>query len=250
MGFPFPGDQSSIRPAKAKGIHVDSVSGNTVQISTSTAANFAGDQFLLWWEGDAKQSSSIQSLAFFLNPPYEKPTGSNVKVVATPTDLTGDLSRFDTLDFEGTVAIASTGAKAFVVPANIRNVFLTPGAWVQGKLRFEQNGQGNLQRVYGPGVLDVSRFEYDLRSCDENSGYADQGYHALSWIDPPKNSAPDTFSLDGIVIIDHNHATADLLVNSTVNNVNSIGWNGLKGDSDSARTRECATYSCGRVTIL
>ena len=175
LGSAFPAiNHVSVRP-RAKGIHVDSVSGNTVQISTSTAADFAGDQFLLWWDGDTQQSSSIQGLAFFLNPPYAKPTGSNVKVVAAPADLTGDLSLFDTLDFEGTVAVGSTGAQAFVVPANIRNIFLAPGAWVQGKLRFEQNGQGNLRRIYGPGVLDVSRFEYDLRTCGDNSGLCGPG---------------------------------------------------------------------------
>ncbi len=228
-GSAFPAiNHVSVRP-QAKGIHVDSAGGSTVQISTSTTADFAGDQFLLWWDGDSKQSGSIQSLVFFLNPRYAKPTGSSVKIVAAPADLTGDLSHFDTLDFEGTVAIGSTGAQPFVVPANIRNVFLAPGAWVQGKLRFEQNGQGNLRRVYGPGVLDGSRFEYDLRGCYDTSGYAEQGYHALSWVDPPKNSAPDTFLLDGIVITDHNHATSDLLVNSTVNNVNSLGWNGVNG---------------------
>ena len=196
-------------------------SGSLVQISTTTAANFAGDQFLLWWPGDSQQSSIIQSLVFFLNPPYVKPTGSNVKVVATPADLTANLSAFDTLDFEGTLAVASTGAQAFVVPANIANVFLGPGAWVQGKLRFVQAGNGSTRRIYGPGVLDVSRFEYDLRACDANSGYADQGYEAISLVDPPKNTVPDRFQLDGLVITDHNHAVADLLTGSTVNNVNT-----------------------------
>jgi uncharacterized protein (TIGR03437 family) len=229
FGPPFPAiSQVSVRP-QAKKIHVDSGSGSLVQISTTTAANFAGDQFLLWWAGDSQQSSSIQSLVFFLNPPYVKPTGSNVKVIAAPADLTANLSSFDTLDFEGTLAIASTGAQAFVVPANIANIFLGPGAWVQGKLRFVQAGNGSTRRIYGPGVLDVSRFEYDLRACDANSGYADQGYHAISLVDPPKNTAPDIFQLDGLVITDHNHAVADLLTGGTVNNVNTLGWNGLNG---------------------
>jgi uncharacterized protein (TIGR03437 family) len=229
FGSPFPAiNNVSVRP-HAKKIHVDSVSGSLAQISTTTAANFAGDQFLLWWAGDSQQSSSIQSLVFFLNPPYLKPTGSNVKVIATPADLTANLSSFDTLDFEGTLAVASTGAQAFVVPANIANVFLGPGAWLQGKLRFVQAGNGSTRRIYGPGVLDVSRFEYDLRSCDANSGYADQGYHAISLVDPPKNTLSDRFQLDGLVITDHNHAAADLLTDGTVNNVNSLGWNGLNG---------------------
>ena len=229
LGSAFPAiNQVSVRP-QAKKVHVDSVSGSLVQISTTTAANFAGDQFLLWWAGDAQQGGIIQSLVFFLNPPYVKPTGSNVKVITTPADLTANLSSFDTLDFEGTLAVASTGAQAFVVPANIANIFLGPGAWVQGKLRFVQAGNGSTRRIYGPGVLDVSRFEYDLRSCGANSGYADQGYEAISLVDPPKNTAPDIFHLDGFVITDHNHAVADLLTGSTVNNVNSIGWNGLNG---------------------
>jgi uncharacterized protein (TIGR03437 family) len=229
FGAAFPAlSQVSVRP-QAKKIHVDSASGSLVQISTTTAANFAGDQFLLWWTGDSAQSSIIQSLVFFLNPPYVKPTGSNVKVVATPADLTANLSSFDTLDFEGTLAVASTGNQAFLVPANIANVFLGPGAWVQGKLRFVQAGNGSTRRIYGPGVLDVSRFEYDLRACDANSGYADQGYEAISLVDPPKNTFPDQFQLDGIIVTDHNHAVADLFTNSTVNNVNTIGWNGLNG---------------------
>ena len=211
FGSAFPAiNQVSVRP-QAKKIHVDSASGSLVQISTITAANFAGDQFLLWWAGDSQQSSTIQSLVFFLNPPYVKPTGSNVKVIATPADVTADLSSFDTLDFEGTLAVASTGAQAFVVPANIANVFLGPGAWVEGKLRFVQAGNGSTRRIYGPGVLDVSRFEYDLRACDANSGYEDQGYEAISLVDPPTNTVPDRFQLDGLVITDHNHAVADLL---------------------------------------
>jgi hypothetical protein len=196
FGSPFPAmNQVSVRP-QAKKIHVDSVNGNLTQISTTTAANFAGDQFLLWWSGDAQQSSIIQSLVFFLNPPYAKPTGSNVKVISTSADLTANLSSFDTLDFEGKLAVASTGAQAFVVPANIANVFFGPGSWVQGKLRFAQAGNGSTRRIYGPGVLDVSRFEYDLRSCDINSDYADQGYEAISLIDPPKKTVPDRFQLD------------------------------------------------------
>ncbi len=229
FGSAFPAiNQVSVRP-QAKKIHVDSVSGSVAQISTTTAANFAGDQFLLWWAGDSQQSSIIQSLVFFLNPPYARPTGSKVKVMGTPADLSANLSSFDTLDFEGTLAVASTGAQAFVVPANIVNVFLGPGAWLQGKLRFVQAGSGSTRRIYGPGVLDISRFEYDLRSCDANSGYADQGYEAISFADPPKNTAPDRFQLDGFVITDHNHAVADLITNGSVNNVNTIGWNGLNG---------------------
>jgi uncharacterized protein (TIGR03437 family) len=220
--------QVSVRP-QAKKVHVDSVSGNQVQISTTTAAGFAGDQFLLWWNGDTQQSSSIQSLVFFLNPPYQRPKGNNVKVIAAQADLASDFSAYDTLDFEGTLSVAGTGQQALVIPANITSLFLGPGAWLQGKLRFVQAGNGLTKRIYGPGVLDVSRFEYDLRSCDANSGYADQGYEAISFADPPKKTLPDRFQLDGVVITDHNHAVADLITDGSVNNVNTIGWNGLNG---------------------
>ncbi len=50
--------------------------------------------------------------------------------------------------------VASTVALAFVVPANIANIFLGPSAWVQGKLRFTQTGTGKTRRLYGPVVLD------------------------------------------------------------------------------------------------
>ena len=222
-------DHVSVRPS-AKLVRVDLESNGTVQLSTVTASNFAGDQFLLWW-GNGTQGGAVEGLAFFLDPPYNKPTGGNVKTVTASSDLT-DLSHYDTLDFEGTVTLANGGASAFVVPSNINNIYLSPGAWVQGKLRFEQSGQGHLRQIYGPGVLDVSRFEYDLRACsDDTNGFADQGYHALSWEDlpHPNKQVPDRFLLDGIVITDHNHATADLLVDGVVNNVKSIGWNGLNG---------------------
>ena len=218
----------SIRP-RAKGVHVDSASGSVVGISTTTAADFAGDQFILWWDGDTQQNSGIQGLVFFLNPPYNKPTGSNVKIITAPADLTGDLSNVDTLVFQGMVVIGTTGAQAFNVPANISNIFLAPGAWVQGKLHFVQSGAGHMRKVYGPGVLDVSRFEYDLRVCDSASGYGDEGLFALTWDSPASSSTADRFLLDGIVVADHNHAAIDLLVNSTVNNMKLISWNGLNG---------------------
>jgi hypothetical protein len=126
FGNPFPTiDHVSVRP-RVKGIHVDSVSGSTVQLSTSTAADFAGEQFILWWDGDTKESSAIQGLVFFLNPPYARPTGNNVKVIAAPADLTGDLSAYDTLDIEGTVAVGSTGAPSYIVIAHINNMFFGP----------------------------------------------------------------------------------------------------------------------------
>jgi len=62
---------------------------------------------------------------------------------------------------------------------------------VQGKVRFVQNGAGKKKTIYGPGVLVVSRFSYDLRACDKNSNDPEQGYNALSWEDPPDATAPE-----------------------------------------------------------
>src|ERR1022692_3321413 len=220
----------SVRP-KAKGIQISSVSATTVQLSTTTSADFAGDQFVLWWNGDTQASSTIQGLAVFLNPPYSGPTGSNVKTIAAPADLTGDLSHFDTLAFEGTVAFASTGAQAFIVPANINNIFLGPGAWVQGKLRFTQSGAGNIRRTYGPGVLDVSRFNYMYRQCRNPTVHTDDGYQAISTIPLAASttgtaSVADKFVFDGLIVTDSDYYNAAALTNTTVNNVKLIGWNG------------------------
>lgn len=217
--------QMSVRPT-AKGIQLTSVSPTTVQLSTTTSSSFAGDQFILWWNGDAKSSGAIQGLALFLNPPYTKPTGSNVKVVAAPSDLTADLSKFDTLDVEGTVAVASTGALAFVVPANIRNIFLGPGSWLQGKLRFTQTGTGQTRRLYGPGVLDSSRFNYMYRQCRNSPTNTDDGYQAISWNTIGGKMTPDSFLIDGPIITDYDYYATDWFMDSTLNNLKLIGWNG------------------------
>jgi hypothetical protein len=230
-GSTFPEiNRVSIRP-RAKGIQVESVSGRTIQLSTKTATGFAGDQFILWWDGDTHESAGIQGLAFFLDPPYDRPTGRNVKTVAVPADLTGDLTSFDTLDFEGTVAIESTGAKAFIVPAHIGSVFLAPGAWVQGKLRFEQSGAGHDRRIYGPGALDISRFGYMWRQCRNSSEHTDDGYQSISMIPlaagtPGRPLLHDRFVLDGIIVTDSQYYATDLMVDAVINNVKIIGWNG------------------------
>ena len=220
------GDHVSVRPS-AKPVDVHAASDGTAELSTLTAKDFAGDQFILWWgestEGGSRAKTGNPALAFFLNPPYAPPTGPNVKTIAAPTDLQ-NLSNVNTLVFQGTVALGGTGDVAYVVPSNITNIFLAPDAWVQGKLRFAWGG-GVLRQVYGPGVLDGSRFRYDQRDCD-----GDPGYNALSWTNPPTaESVPDTFLLDGIVITDHNSATDDRLVSGVVNNVKTIGWNGENG---------------------
>jgi hypothetical protein len=220
------GDPVSVRPS-AKPVDVHTASDGTAELSTRTAKDFAGDQFTLWWgqstEGGSRAKTGIPALAFFLNPPYNPPTGTNVMTITAPTDLQ-NLSNVNTLVFQGTVALGGTGDVVYVVPSNITTIFLAPDAWVQGKLRFAWGG-GVPRHVYGPGVLDGSRFRYDERGCD-----GDPGYDALSWTNPPTaKSVPDTFLLDGIVITDHNHATDDLIVSGVVNNVKTIGWNGENG---------------------
>jgi hypothetical protein len=224
-GF-LPGDPVYVRPS-AKPVDVSTASDGTVNLYTLTADNFAGDQFVLWWgdnaAGESPAKSGISALALFLDPSYAPPTGTNVLTVTASTSLT-NLSNYNTLVFQGTVPVGGSGDKAFLVPSNIANIFLAPGAWVQGKLRFAWGG-GTLRRVCGPGVLDGSRFRYDLRRCTN-----DAGYDALTWENPQAtNSVPDTFLLDGIVITDHNGATADMLVNGVVNNVKTLGWNGENG---------------------
>jgi uncharacterized protein (TIGR03437 family) len=213
----------------------------TVQLSTTTAADFAGEQFILLWDGDSKQSGAIQGLVFFLNPPYTKPTGSNVKTIASASDLAGDLSAFDTLDIEGTVAVGSTGASAFAVPANINNIFLGPGGWLQGKLRFTQSGLGHTRKIYGPGVLDVSRFTYANRLCNAKSAHPDDGYEAISWNSLPAitNGVPsiaDGFIVDGLIISDNNFYATAWFNNTIINNMKIIGWNGNNDGIQLGRT--------------
>ncbi|HYW48457.1 MAG TPA: hypothetical protein VE959_36680 [Bryobacteraceae bacterium] len=227
-GSNFPA-QVTVRPS-VKGIQVNSVSGGTVQLSTNTSASFAGDQFILWWNVGSQENSAIQGLALFLNPPYTPPAGSNVKTIAAPTDLTGDLSHFDTLAFQGAVAVGGTGDQAFVVPANIVNLFFAPGSWLQGKLRFAQGGAGIVRRVYGPGVLDASRFTYMYRHCDSTSDHPADGYESISFIAPQAGAAgspslPDRFIFDGIISTDADYYNTGYLNTATVNNVKIIGWN-------------------------
>jgi len=141
-------------------------------------------------------------------------------------DLAGDLSKYDTLDFEGTVAVAGTGALAFVVPANIANIYLGPQAWLQGKLRFTQTGAGQVRRLYGPGVLDVSRFNYMYRQCRNSTTNTDDGYQGLSWIPIGGKQTADSFVVDGPIITDFDYYATDWFMNSTINNLKLIGWSG------------------------
>jgi uncharacterized protein (TIGR03437 family) len=228
FGTPFQAsDQVAVRPG-AKKINAAVEPAGTVLISRTTSNDFAGEQFALWWNRGT-DGGGIESLVFFLNPPYLRPAGSNVKVVTSPADLAGNLSVYDTLDFEGVVAIGSTGNVAFVVPANIINIYLGTDAWVKGKLRFpaKPDPVGLTRSIHGPGVLDVSLFDYEKRACSDTSAFPDQGYYALSNIPTPGgNPFLNNFLVDGIAIMDHNHAANDVFFNSLLNNVKTLGWNG------------------------
>jgi hypothetical protein len=221
----FESDQVSVRPS-AKGIQTRLMIDGTVQIFTSAGADFTGQQFILWWNRSSTQGGAIQGLAFFINPIYTEPTGSNVQVInsAVSTSDISTSSSINTLDFEGFVPIGGTGNQALVVPANIDNIYLGQSAWVQGKFFFPPNQQP--RSITGPGVLDVSRFEYDLRACDDASGYGDQGDDALS---VPAGDSLNKFDVEGIIISDTNHAATAPLFNSTVTNVKTISWNGVNG---------------------
>jgi hypothetical protein len=149
----------------------------SVQISTAIGASFGGEQFILWWKRGA-DCGGVESLAVFLNPPFTEPAGANVLTVNTLEDLpdtaTLSASAYDTIDFEGMVSIGTTGAVALEIPPNILNVYFGPNAWVQGKLRFDladidpSTGVRKTRTIYGPGVLDVSRFNYLNRRVHRN----------------------------------------------------------------------------------
>jgi hypothetical protein len=226
----FSSDEVSVRPS-VKSISANLLDDGTVQIATSTAPNFAGEQFILWWNRDSDNNGGIQSLAFFLDPPYDAPTDGNIKTITSGMDLNGDLSAFDTLIIQGTVTIAVAGsveppgAQAFVVPANIVTIFLAPGSWLQGKLAFQPAGGKVARKLYGPGVLDASRFEYDLRQCDLDSGYAEQGYAALAALNPNGKNQLKNIAIDGIIISDNDFYATDRLTDSSVNNTKVIAWN-------------------------
>jgi hypothetical protein len=112
-----------------------SVGGQGIaELSTTTAPDFNGEQFLLWWS-DGTNGGTNRALVFFLDPPYPAPPGTNVKTITTNTDLT-NVSNFDTLIFQGTFQLVDGGYGDYCVPTNITKIYLAPGAWVQGKLHF------------------------------------------------------------------------------------------------------------------
>jgi hypothetical protein len=159
-------DHVSVRPS-IKPFLVDTQPDGKVMISTFTASNFGGEQFILWWQRGT-DSAGVEGLAVFLNPPYTAPApASNVRVVNGQSDL-ADLTGIDTLDFEGFVQLGPGGAVAYPVPHNILTIFFGLRAWVQGKLQF--NPKSVTRKIYGPGVLDVSRFSYVNRLCGGGDG--------------------------------------------------------------------------------
>jgi hypothetical protein len=219
IGGPFQvSDRVSVRPTP-KLVGVETQRDGTIYLSTFTAGDFRGEQFILWWNRGS-DGAGVEGLAFFLNPPYPRPTGSNVKVVTSTADLSGDLSAYDTLDFESTVQLGLGGNVAYPVPDNILKIFLGPNAWVQGKFTFTVKDA--TRWIYGPGVLDGSLFSYVNRNCD-----TDDGLYALS--SQGQFGKLQNFVVDGIVISDHNHAANDAFHFSAINNVKTISWNGENG---------------------
>jgi hypothetical protein len=219
------GDRVSVRPT-VKGIFSELMGDGTIHIVTGTGNDFGGEQFILSWNRSESMGGGIQGLAFFLDPIYTVPAGT-VKTIRRLEDL-HDLDGYDTLDFEGKIAIGGTGDVALAIPANILNVYLGPDAWVQGKFQFVSTADvGGVERtITGPGVLDVSRFQYNLRSCGSGSDYPDQGEDAL--VGPPGDSLND-FDIEGIIVSDTNHAATAPLFNTTVKNVKTMSWNGVNG---------------------
>lgn len=154
-------DHVSVRPSP-KPAAVATVSDGTVD-ATFTAGNFDGEQFILWWNRGT-DGGGVEGLAFFLDPPYPEPAGSNVLKVTSWDGLeSASLNGIDTLDFEGMVLLGSTGDVAYPVPDRINSIFLGPNAWVQDKLIF--TAKSATRRIYGPGVLDGSQFSYRKRNC-------------------------------------------------------------------------------------
>ena len=225
-------DHVAVRPTRIlAGVETDR--DGTVQVSTSTAANFNGEQFILMWNHGA-DGGGVEGLAFYLNPPYTQPVGTNVKVVTSWADLAGfaedpNLLSYDTLDFESptsvpvAIELGGDGAHAYELPGNILNVFFGPSAWVQGKLRFNKNTATT--HIYGTGVLDGSKFSYlNRNSLNPDGTPTADGLYSLSSLD--QNGNLTNFHVDGIIISDQNHAANDPFYSSTINNVKTFGWNG------------------------
>ena len=219
------GDLLAVRPA-SKGIDVG-LSGTYAMISRTVPPG--GEQFVLWWER-APNGGDVEGLAFFLNPDYgPEPSGPNVMKVTNTSSLQGIPATIDILDFEGTVNFAAAGLadSLLVVPPHIKTLYFGENSWVQGKLRFEESGYGDTRLVYGPGVLDVSRFDYNRRHCHGPDGYPAKSLDATA--NPLPANSPgirDQYTFAGVIVSDTNFYATDLLDNATINNVKTIGWNG------------------------
>jgi hypothetical protein len=118
---------------------------------------------------------------------------------------TADLSAFDTLDIEGTVAVGGTGYGVHCTGQH-REYFSRAGRVVAGQTPLHADRDGPHADVYGQGVLDASRFDYANRQC---TGTPDN-YQALSWIPLGGGGKPaDSFVVNEAVITDSNvYATA------------------------------------------
>jgi hypothetical protein len=230
FGGGFQPGSISVRPS-SKPIAFGTLNGAAV-ITALTPKDFNGEQFILWWD-EGNVGGAVEALAFFINPTYPPPTTGNIKIVSSWDDIKDSKSTdgYDTLIFTGFLQIGGTGAAAYTVPDNIDTIFFAEDAWVQGKLRFKKNGTALRKKwIHGTGVLDVSRFNYSMRVCSASDGYRDEGLNAISATDGTSDKSPLVyFLIDGIAILDHNHAATNTLADSVVNNVKTLGWNAVNG---------------------
>ncbi len=95
-----------------------------------------------------------------------------------------------------------------------------------GRAADPQSGAGHTRRLYGPGVLDVSRFNYMYRQCRNSTTHTDEGYQSVSWMPVAAGQTADSVVLDGPIISDCDYYATDRLSSATVNNTKIVGWNG------------------------
>src|SRR5271154_615535 len=88
-------DNVSVRPS-VKPVAVSVAADGTAMLSTTTARDFNGEQFLLWWS-DGTNGGNVESLVFFLDPPYAAPTTGNIMTITTNTQLANLNHDIDTL---------------------------------------------------------------------------------------------------------------------------------------------------------